>query len=117
MRMLTVNDFKQKFPAFQGVADETVQTQLNESELLLNKELLGDKFPLILGYHVAHELSLEAGEGSTPIISRSIERGSITYQTIQNDTETLYYNATKYGKKFILFFKSNSSTFAMAICD
>ena len=114
---MTVQEFKTKFPSFLEVADAKVKMQIEESEIVLNSELFGKKYEIALGYHIAHELTLEATTNLNTVVSRSIERGSVTYATFKHDQESIYYSSTSFGQKFLLLFNRYKPTCTVYIAD
>jgi hypothetical protein len=117
---MTVAEFKERYPDFVSVDNAVVLAQIEESDLLLNSALFGDRYPIVLGLSVAHELSVnitKTASSTTPVISRTIERGSITYAVPKPTNKSSYYFSTKYGKKLIEILENNREIFAGTICD
>jgi hypothetical protein len=109
--MLSVSDFRERFPEFDSVADARVQLVLDQAERRVGPERFGDLWLDAIGYFTAHLLAKSAqardyAQGASgPITSKTVGSVSVSYAASGTNFDLLGLDSTPYGVEYQLLCK------------
>lgn len=99
--MVTLSDFRIRFPEFDEVLDERVQIFLDDANEDLSLPAWGKYYDRGVYYLTAHRLTLaNASQTSSTFATSSKSVGSVSVGYAVNARED-NYNSTKYGQEFV----------------
>jgi len=101
---MTVQEFREKFPKFDCVADSFIELAiLNADTMLSNCAYSEEQRLLAMCYMVAHESALEMSGAFNSAIVASEKVGDVqkSYSVGNADDPDAYYRQTLYGQKFL----------------
>ncbi len=101
---MTVEEFREKFPKFDCVADSFIELAISTADETISKcAYSSSKRELAICYVVAHECSLEMNGSMTSAMVASEKVGDIqkSYSVGNPDDVDAYYRLTLYGQKYL----------------
>jgi hypothetical protein len=103
----TVEDLKSRYPAFDAVADATVQVWLDEGESDTSNWSDETRFRANMLY-AAHKMSEQGlGKGATPQGVTSFKSGTFSASIAGKQADRTGFGATIYGREFLELARRN----------
>lgn len=107
----TAADLKVRYPGFAPVADATVNYWITDARRLVTEAWIEADYPIALMLHAAHELAmsgLEAGDAAgLPQGVTRFRSGSMDVAFSDSLAGATGYQATRYGREFLIYLKRN----------
>lgn len=107
----TSADLKVRYPGFSTVADATVNYWIADAQRVVTEAWIEADYPIAIMLHAAHEMAtagLEAGDvAALPQGVTRFRSGSMDVGMAESLASATGYQATRYGREFLVYLKRN----------